>query len=83
MVFQDFFHLQSPKHINIIEIMTLFNDINQFFYMIICFIYFGHHLESRGDDQKFTHKKNGDHKFNQSLGTTDSLSLNVSRRDHS
>ena len=83
MVFQDFFHLQSPKHTNIIEIMTLCNDINQFYYIIIYFIYFGHHLESFSDNQKFTYKKNGDHMCSQSLGATDSLSLNVSRRDHS
>ena len=83
MVFQGFFLLQSSKHVNITQIITLWNNINQCYHTIIYFIYFEHHLESISDNQKFTHKKNGDHICSQSLGTTDSLWLNESRRDHS
>ena len=46
MVSQEFFHSQSPKHENTIEILTISNHIFQNFYMIIYFIPFGHHLES-------------------------------------
>ena len=73
MMFQGFFLLQSSKHVNITEIITSCNNINQYYYMIIYFIYFEHHLESINDNQKFTHKKNGDHVCSQSLGATDSL----------
>ena len=73
MVFQGFFLLQSSKHVIITEIITLCNNINQYYHVIIYFIYFEHHLESISDNQIFTHKKNGVHMCSQSLGTTDSL----------
>ena len=83
MVSQDFFHSQSPKHENIIEIMTMCNHVYQDYHMIIYFMTFGHHLESQLNDQQIQWKKNGDHTFSQSLGTTDSFSLNVLRIDNS
>ena len=46
MVSQDFFHSQSPKHDNIIEILTMCNHFYQDYHIIIYFIFFGHHLES-------------------------------------
>ena len=46
MVSQEFFHSQSPKHVNTIEILTMSNHIFQNYHMIIYFISFGHYLES-------------------------------------
>ena len=46
MVYQEFFHSQSPKHENSIEILIIYNYIFQIYNMIIYFITFGHHLES-------------------------------------
>ena len=52
MVSQDFFHSQSPKHENTIEIMTMCNHVYQDYHMIIYFITFGRHLESFLNDQQ-------------------------------
>ena len=71
-----YFDLQSPKHVKSSQNNDTFNHVYHDHHMIIYFYFFDHHLESQFEIHRFTQKRNGDHKYSQSLGVTDSFSSN-------